>query len=302
VSSEPGIPLHDWLAGGERVLVELPADSASQARAFHIFCRVEGSGPWVTFLHGFPTSSWDWASVAPHLAPNLRLLLPDFLGFGDSDKPPGHRYSLFEQADIVEALWRRFAVSTTALVAHDYGDTVAQELLHRHRAGRLPARVSQAIFLNGGLYPGVHRPLLIQTLLENRMTGALVNLLLSERVFRRNFSAVLSAQHPVSDSELKQHWQAITRHNGRRNYHRLIQYMGERRRHRERWVTALENAGVPLRFLWGMDDPISGAPMAHEIRSRLPSAELVELKGVGHYPQLEVPGEMAKLLIQRLLQ
>ena len=50
-----------------------------------LFCRVEGDGPWLTLLHGFPTSSWDWSRVAPDLARSHRLLGFDFLGFGDSD-------------------------------------------------------------------------------------------------------------------------------------------------------------------------------------------------------------------------
>ena len=53
-------------------------------------------------------------------------MLFDFLGFGDSDKPADHVYSIHEQADLTEALWRRFGVERTALVAHDYGVSVAQ--------------------------------------------------------------------------------------------------------------------------------------------------------------------------------
>src|SRR5438876_4057406 len=109
-----------WFDAGDRLRVELPAGR------FHVSCRVTGAGPWLTLLHGFPTSSWDWAKVAPALARRFRLLCFDFLGFGDSDKPRGHRYSIFEQSDLTETLWRRYEVGDTAVVAHDYGATVAQ--------------------------------------------------------------------------------------------------------------------------------------------------------------------------------
>src|SRR4051794_28026708 len=96
-----------------------------------------GSGPVLTLLHGFPSSSHDWAKAGPALAESHALVLPDFLGFGASDKPPDHTYSLHEQADLVEAVWAQIGVASTALLAHDYAVSVTQELLARRAEGRL---------------------------------------------------------------------------------------------------------------------------------------------------------------------
>src|SRR5690349_12938738 len=90
-----------WWAAGEHV----PLTLAGSER--HIFVRRIGSGAAMTLLHGFPSSSHDWAKVASQLARDHALLLPDFLGFGASDKPREHEYSLHEQADLVQALWAR---------------------------------------------------------------------------------------------------------------------------------------------------------------------------------------------------
>ena len=98
-----------------------------------MFVRREGSGPSMTLLHGFPSSSHDWAKVAPALAERYALTMPDLLGFGASTKPHEHRYSLLEQADLVEALWGREGIESTVVVAHDYSVSVAQELLTRQR-------------------------------------------------------------------------------------------------------------------------------------------------------------------------
>ncbi len=288
-----------WFRSGERVRVELPpAPGGGAARAWDIYCRVAGSGPWLTLLHGFPTCSWDWARLAPLLEPYRKLLLFDFLGFGDSDKPLRHNYSLFEQTDIVEALWRRFGIERTEIVAHDYGVTVAQELIARRNAGALAAEVESVLFLNGGVYPGLHRPLRIQRLLASWVWGPVVNLFVNQETFRHNFAAIFSRQHPVSDAELSEHWKAIVRRDGLRNYHRLIRYMHERTAHRERWTGAMESSSVPLRFVWGMEDPIAGAPMADHIRERLPQADFTALEDVGHYPQLEVPEMVAQNILE----
>jgi pimeloyl-ACP methyl ester carboxylesterase len=274
-----------WFAGGERLRIALAAGS------FEIFCRVGGSGPWLTALHGFPTSSWDWAKATPSLERRFRVLCLDFLGFGDSDKPRAHRYSIFEQADLTEALWRALGIEDTGVVAHDYGATVAQELLARSETA---ARVTGVTCLNAAVYVRLARPLLIQRLLAGRLTGPIVAHAVTERTFRRSFESIFSPQHPIDEPEIHEHWRVLERRGGSaRLSHRLSHYMGDRKRHADRWETALEKAHCPVSFIWGMADPRSGGHIAEEIRRRLPLAPFVELPDVGHYPQLEVPAAVA---------
>ena len=63
--------VQDWWSGGE--LVPLKLSGTEQG----VFVRREGSGPSMTLLHGFPSSSHDWAKVAPALAERIRERLPD---------------------------------------------------------------------------------------------------------------------------------------------------------------------------------------------------------------------------------
>jgi pimeloyl-ACP methyl ester carboxylesterase len=78
--------------------------------------------------------------------------------------------------------------------------------------------------------------------------------------------------------------------------HQLIGYVRDRERHRDRWVGALEAADVPLRFVWGLLDPVSGAHMIERVRERLPDAPVVELADLGHWPMLEAPDRVAAAL------
>lgn len=291
------LSLEEWFASGERVTVEVPRP-AEGAAPFRIFCRVVGSGPWLTFLHGFPTCSWDWAAMADTLAARYRLLMFDFLGYGDSDKPRGHDYSIFEQADVVQALWGHFGVERTGLVAHDFGDTVATELLARQNESRLATRIEAALLLNGGVYVDLYHPLPIQTALQRPVVGAALSRLITERSFNRSFARIFSERHPIAPGELRQHWEAVHRRDGTRNYHRLIRYIGERRRHKARWEAALEHPGVPARYVWGMLDPVSGGQMMHRLRERIPDASIRELHNIGHYPQIEVPDVVASEILR----
>jgi pimeloyl-ACP methyl ester carboxylesterase len=74
----------------------------------------------------------------------------------------------------------------------------------------------------------------------------------------------------------------------------LIYYLTERRQNKRRWERTLEAPPVPLRFIWGLADPVSGKQISDHIRARVAGANLLELPEVGHYPQLEAPDTVAR--------
>ena len=80
-------------------------DEEFRGRRIHVFDR-DGGGPLLLFLHGFPSSSYDWRALL-ELETEHAVLAPDFLGFGLSEKPRDHDYTLHWQADLVEELVRR---------------------------------------------------------------------------------------------------------------------------------------------------------------------------------------------------
>ena len=279
--------IQEWWSDGERV--ELGADDR------HLFVRRMGSGPSMTLLHGFPSSSHDWAKIAPALAERHSLLLPDFLGFGASDKPADHDYSLHEQADFVEALWERDGVTATVVVGHDYAVSVVQELLARRADGALSVDLQAVHLLNGGLYPDVHRPQPIQLALLDPEQGPQISALANEELFVTGLRTTFPEGYDAS-ADSADIWAATSRQDGHRISHRLIRYLDDRQRHAERWTGALEMTDVPLGFVWGMLDPISGAHMAERIRERRPDAPLLALEDVGHWPRLEAPERVAQAL------
>jgi pimeloyl-ACP methyl ester carboxylesterase len=177
-------------------------------------------------------------------------------------------------------------LAEVALLAHDYGNTVAQELLARQLEGRLPFRIRSATFLNGGLFPEATHPLLLQKLLLGPL-GPLVASLSSYRSFARSLRHICA--QPPGEADLREHWRLLVRADGRRVLPKLIRYIRERRRYRERWVGALQQAAIPLALIDGVDDPISGASIVQRWRELLPDSPVIELEGVGHYPQLEAP-------------
>ena len=282
--------MDEWWAEGERVRLRLGgADRV-------VFVRCMGAGPCITLLHGFPSSSHDWAKLAPALAERHRLLMPDFLGFGASEKPADHDYSLHEQADLVEALWTREGIAESAVGAHDYAVSVTQELLARHAEGSLAVELQGVWLLNGGLYPDLHRPQPTQTALLDPEQGPQLSALLNEELFVQGLQPTFADGFDAR-SDSTDIWQAMARDDGQRILHLLIRYMRDRETHGERWVQALQETDVPVAFVWGMLDPVSGAHMAERSRARMPGARFTALDDVAHWPQLEAPRRVAAALL-----
>ncbi|ONM48905.1 alpha/beta fold hydrolase [Nocardia donostiensis] len=270
-----------------------------------IFWRENDSGVGgadLLCIHGFPTASWDWHALWPGLCARFgRVLAPDMIGFGWSAKPRHYAYSIADQADLHEQLLREHGIGRVHLLAHDYGDTVAQEMLaraaQRRAVGDETLVIESVCLLNGGLFPETHRPRPIQRLLASSF-GPLISRFGSERAFCRSLAAVFGPETKPSVEELDRFWRLWSTKHGQRNGHKLIRYMAERRAHRERWVGALVDAEMPVRLIAGLRDPVSGAHMVRRYRELVPGPDVVELPDIGHYPQIEAPQETLRAFIE----
>jgi len=148
--------LSEWKAGGQ----------FHHDQEYNIFVREEGRGETLLLIHGFPTASWDWQQLWPDLIQRYHVITLDMLGFGFSDKPRNYPYSILDQANRIEQLLKQKEITSISIISHDYGDTVAQELLarfqERKNKGETGVEIKSLCLLNGGLFPEVHRPLLVQ--------------------------------------------------------------------------------------------------------------------------------------------
>lgn len=245
-SLEP-IPLKEWQASGQYF----------EHNEQKIFYRCSPSlthnaapasdKPVLLLIHGFPTSSWDWHRLWIALSKEYQLVAADMLGFGFSDKPQNASYRITEQADIQEALLDYLGVTSFHILAHDYGDTVTQELLARHNSDA--SNIRSVALLNGGLFPETHKPLLVQKLLLSPI-GFIISRFMSEQKLSASFTTI--CKQPLAQSELQGFWLQIRFNHGQKVFHKLIRFMEERRTHRERWVSALQNCTVPIALINGL--------------------------------------------------
>jgi len=252
------------------------------------------AGQPLLVLHGFPTSSHDWRRVLDPLARRRRVVLLDFLGFGLSDKPD-QRYSLFEQADLVEAVARDVGLTEVALVTHDMGDSVGGELLARSLDGTLSFEVTRRVLTNGSVYIDMAHltdgQQLLLALPDERLADGLGRDALVEAL-----RGTFAPDAVVPDEDVAVAADLILREGGDRLLPRTIRYVEERREHEGRWTGAIERHPAPLTIVWGDADPIAVWPMAERVHDARPDATLVRLRGIGHYPMLEASDAFAAAL------
>ena len=279
---------HVAVDGESVAVIDLPPGGAEQ-------------GPPLLVIHGYPTSSIDFQPVADALAAHRRVVLLDLPGCGLSDKPD-RAYSLFGQADVVQAVAADLGLERVDLLTHDMGDSVGGELLARSLDGALGLDVRRRVVTNGSIYLDLAhltdgqqalRAMPDALLPEGLAPGAdqLTGLLLD-----------LCAPH-LRTSEVRDRLRSgaelVVRGGGNRLLARLIRYIDERARHEARWTGAVETHPSPLTVVWGRHDPIAVAAMVDRLAERRPDAAVTWLDA-GHWPMVERPGAFADAVLAGL--
>ena len=256
--------------------------------ANQIFTKTAGdaNNPALLLIHGFPSASWDWEGMWDELSKHYFLVTLDMLGFGLSDKPINAPYKITEQADLYTQFLKRLNITDVHILAHDYGDTLAQELLARQVATKSEIRINSVCFLNGGLFPHVHKPLFIQKLLLSKL-GWIVPKLMSKQKFVKNLTTIFGKNTPPAPLVIDTLWALLIYNNGLRVMPMLIKYITQRKQNEQRWVGAIINSDIPVTFIAGEQDPISGKHMLEHYKKKVPNARVQGFVELGHYPQIE---------------
>jgi pimeloyl-ACP methyl ester carboxylesterase len=275
------IGVHRELCGARIFTVDVPAIGAERH-------------PPLLVLHGFPSSSFDYAAVLDGLRAGRRVLLFDMLGYGLSAKPD-RSYTMALQADVAAAYVGALEVDRLALLTHDMGDTVGGELLARRAEGSWAVEVTHRVVTNGSIYiQQAHLTNGQQMLLglpdEFLPEGIPIDAASIAQSLRDTFSAHTPLvpegwpEDPVPAAAAQ-----VVHDDGHRLLPRLIRYIEERRTNERRFTGAIETDPAPLHIAWGLDDPIAVPSMVDTLIGARPAASAVRLEDVGHYPMIEAP-------------
>lgn len=259
--------------------------------------------PWLVILHGFPTSSADYHRVIDRFVEHYRVVVHDHLGFGFSDKPADTSYSLFEQAETALVLWRELGVRDPHLLAHDYGTSVATEILARRDRGLLPTdlgEVRSVTWTNGSLLLELANLRLSQRIARSKWLGPLFGRIVPGWYFKNVVRRLWADPSRCDTEELDAMWRGIRHLDGHLRTHQISQYLHERVRFRSRWIEPLSRLDVPSHVLWARKDPVAVAAIGERLAELLPDPETTWLDDAGHFPMLEQPDDFGDAVLDFL--
>lgn len=249
-------------------------------------------------LHGYPTSSYDYYKVLPELSKHYRVIIHDHLGFGFSDKPLDYSYSLLDQADLALQLWQLLGVKKVHLLAHDYGTSVATEIIARNNNHELTIEIEKLTLCNGSMHIELSQLRTIQKLLKNKWLGKYVAKLTTYAIFSKNLRNVYFDKTKVSNNELKDMWMQLEYNEGRKVIHKLSQYINERYTYWNRWIGALKETNLQTNIVWAKNDPVAVPAIARLIATEISNNKLFWIENTGHFPMLENPDEWLNCILK----
>ena len=252
----------------------------------------------MVILHGYPTSSYDYYKVLPELSKHYRVIIHDHLGFGFSDKPLDYSYSLLDQADIALQLWQQLGVKKVHLLAHDYGTSVATEIIARNNNHELTIEIEKLTLCNGSMHIELSQLRTIQKLLKNKWLGKYVAKLTTYAIFSKNLRNVYFDKTKVSNNELKDMWMQLEYNEGRKVIHKLSQYINERYTYWNRWIGALKETNLQTNIVWAKNDPVAVPAIARLIATEISNNKLFWIENTGHFPMLENPDEWLNCILK----
>lgn len=260
----------------------------------------KGSGQAVILCHGWPGFWYDWRRILPTLAQEADVICPDFLGFGDSDKPdidPITFYSPNAQATRIESLIHKLKIKKAILVGYDIGARIAQTIIQH-----IPESISGLVLANPP-YAGI-----------------------GERRFRYRAQQQFWYQHfhqiPNSGKIISQSRETIRLYLG----HFYTSWIGRKGTLREKefeaivdmyardsamersfaWYQSGAGTGLfspttrftdhvishPTRILWGEKDPLFPIEWADRLSDYFTDYSFIPLADVGHFAPFEASEEM----------
>ncbi len=231
-----------------------------------IHCTETGNGPALILLHGLASDASEWSRVTGPLARKRRVIAPDQLGFGESDKPL-MRYRVGTLVSFLEGMYRELRIDRASLIGHGISANVAAAFALAH-----PEMVDHLMLLSAGF-------------LENGQNAAPMNPATREEARRLVFLTRHEADGLVADGVF-----AESMRSGFANQ-MLIESLAR--------GEDLPDVGLihhPTLIVWGREDRLTPVALADRIHSRISGSELVVMDRCSHAPQLDQPGELTLIL------
>ena len=258
------------------------------ARGARIRFYEGGSGPPILLVHGYLWSGKAWEDAFPLLARDLRVIVPDLPGFGESEKPPPARYAYGLEA-FTESLVDRVAalgVGRVSVCGHSMGGAVALMLAAHH-----PDLVEKLILVDPIVYPS-RRGTAASVATLPILGPILFKQMYGRTMFRRFFrETVYAKEASMPEDRIERMFASFNAPAAREAAYATMLATLDRRA----LVASIPRVSAPTLVAWGRND--RSVPVAHGRRlARELRRARFEVLDCGHSPPEEVPDAFAEVV------
>jgi pimeloyl-ACP methyl ester carboxylesterase len=283
----------------------VPATSVHKVEAdgVEVFYRAAGdpSAPVVLLLHGFPTSSFMFRELIPHVADQFRVIAPDLPGFGFTEVPAKRKYiySFDALTHTLEAFTDALGLKRYAIYVFDYGAPTGFRLAMRH-----PERVTAIVSQNGNAYEeglgdawGPIRKYWSQPTAENR--EVLRQNILTSEATRWQYTHGVANPEAVAPESYTLDAALLERPGNKEIQLDLFLDYASNVKLYPKFQEYFRKSKPPLLAIWGKNDPFFIPAGAEAFRKDLPNAQ-VQFLDTGHFAiethLLEIAAAMKEFL------
>lgn len=251
----------------------------------------DANAPVMLLIHGFASSNLVWSKVLLELADaGFRVLAPDLLGYGYSDKPKEMDYTITRQAQMITGLMQQLEIERAIVVGSSYGGAVAATI-----ALDRPELVEKLILV-GAVTNNRPTRYMLMRLFGSPIIGDILSPLLvgSRRLLRRRMKRVYD-RHSWELDERRVDARHIPLRT--RGAHRAI-IRTVRRWDAERVSRDAHLMIRPTLIVWGENDREVSVEDGRRIHAQIPNSRLVIFRECGHLPHEEYPEEFTALVTE----
>lgn len=301
----PPVAALDWCHTGSYFTWESSLAENAEFGALNIFhvCQGNPEDPTILMIHGYPTSSFDFAALMEALSATYYVCALDTPGYGFSDKPlNGYDYAIPDDAQLVDYYIRNvLALDDFALLTHDKGDSVGFALLQIYEAYETPPyTINHHFITNGNIYLPLAQLTTAQKALLNPISGPIVSSIISGDRFAQGLADETFAI-TLPQSEIDAYASIFDYQDGMAVQHEIIKYLNERSENEVVWLETLGRSDIPTTLIWGELDAIAPVEVpdhawTNYLEKRETPAAYWRIACANHYLQVDVPELIAEIV------
>lgn len=247
-----------------------------------------GQGEPVILLHGLFYDCTTWDRVGHDLSDSFRVIAPDLPGFGESEKPPKHRfkYSIAGFAEAIADLYGALELGRASLVGHGLGGAVALTLAATH-----PELVSRLVLVDSMCYRAP-RDFPQRIAMVPFLGGLVFKQLVGRNAFRSLIrDSVVPSKARIQQQRLDAYYAAFNTPAARGSALEAVRGTADT----HSLTASTRRIQAPTLVVWGRHDTVYPAGYGHRLAREIAGAGF-ELMDAGHAPQEEQPAEFANIV------